>query len=126
MTGDNGGWQEVVMDRTTYSRQGGGDLHRLCLGLGHTQGLGVFVDNITITGYAQASFETGMGRFEITTPPENTPFNNWIRMQSGGFAKGPVVRTPNSVFIGFGFEADNGVETRAMLMQRLMDYLLAD
>ena len=47
-------------------------------------------------------------------------------MESGGFAEGPVMRTPNSVFLGFGFEAIDGADTRAEVMERLMDYLLYD
>ncbi len=125
MTGNSAGWQEVVMDLSAYA---GRDVEIFIAYASDwgTQGLGMFVDDITLTGYEPESFETGLGMFEITAPPENNPLNNWTRMQSGGFAEGPVVRTPNSVFMGFGFEAVNGVETRAMLMQRLMDYLLTD
>ena len=38
------------------------------------------------------------------------------------FQEGPILRTDDSVYMGFGFESIAGEETRAEVMRRVMDY----
>ncbi len=122
-TGSSNGWRQVQFDLSAYAGQDVEIYISYATDWG-TQNLGVFVDDITISGYDTEGFEVDLGEFEITTTEGNFPFNNWVRMEGGGFAEGPVIRTPNSVFLGFGFEAIEGNETRSEIMGRMMDYLL--
>jgi hypothetical protein len=122
-TGNSGGWQQVVMDLSAYAGQTV-EIYISYASDWASQNLGVFLDDITISGSDLEGFETGLGVFTVTTTPDNAPFNNWIRMETGGFAEGPAIRSLNSVFLGFGFEAINGAQNRATVMGRLMDYLL--
>ena len=121
-TGSSNGWRQVVFDLSAYA----GQTVEIFIAYASdwaTQNLGIFVDDIEISGYPTEDFETGMGAFEVSTTPDNIPFNNWIRMPRGGFAEGPVIRTPRSLLMGFGFEAIDGAENRTAVMQRAMDYL---
>jgi hypothetical protein len=121
-TGSSNGWQQVSVDLSAYA----GRTVEIYISYASdwgTQNLGVFLDDIEIDGYPAEGFETGMGLFGITTTPDNTPFNNWLRITAGGFAEGPVIRTPDSVFMGFGFEAIDGAANRVAVMDRVMDYL---
>ena len=44
-------------------------------------------------------------------------------MIGAGFPEGPAIRTANSVYLGFGFEAISTVENRNEVMERIMGYL---
>lgn len=72
------------------------------------------------------SFETGLDGWEITGPPAGSAPNpnNFIRTTAGGFPEGAVVATPDTLYMGFGFEGISDASTRAMVMERAMDYLL--
>jgi hypothetical protein len=87
-----------------------------------TQGLGVFVDDIELAGSLE-DFEAGMGGWAPSVAPGSTAFNNWVRITGAGFPEGPAIRTPYSVYLGFGFEAIDTAENRAALMDRVMQYL---
>ena len=121
-TGNSNGWHQVTMDLSAFAGRTV-EIYIAYASDWATQNLGVFVDDITIDGYPIEDFETGLGDFVITAPPDSAPFNNWTRMTAAGFVEGPVIRTPRSIFMGFGFEAINGEENRATVMQRIMDYL---
>ena len=121
-TGSSNDWRQVAFDLSAFAGQTV-EIFITYASDWATQNLGVFVDDIEISDYPPEGFETGMGAFEVSTTPDNIPFNNWIRTPRGGFAEGPVIRTPRSILMGFGFEAIDGAETRATVMQRVMDYL---
>ncbi len=121
-TGSSNGWQQVVFDLSAYAGRTV-EIHIAYASDWDNQNLGVFIDDIEISGYPAEGFETDLGRFSITSA-DNTPFNNWTRLPTGGFTEGPVIRTLDSVFMGFGFEAIAGAENRTAVMQRVMDYLL--
>lgn len=89
-----------------------------------TQNLGVFVDDIEITGLPLEDFETGMGDWTVSMAPGSGAFNNWERVTGAGFPEGPVMRTYDSVYFGFGFEAIDTLENRTAVMERVMQYLL--
>jgi hypothetical protein len=122
-TGNSSGWQQVVIDLSAYAGQEV-ELHITYASDWGTQGLGVFVDDIELSGAASQDFEVDTGTWEVTSTEGNNPFNNWVRMTGAGFSEGPVVRTHNSVLMGFGFEAIEGDDTRTEVMQRVMDYLM--
>jgi hypothetical protein len=58
-------------------------------------------------------------------PPGSGPnSNNWTRTTAGGFPEGAVVSTPDSIYMGFGFEGIATPDARNAVMGRAMDYLL--
>lgn len=67
-----------------------------------------------------------MGGWEVTGSPEGSDPNpnDWIRTQSVGFEEGAVVRRPDALYFGFGFEGIRGADVRAEVMQRTLDHLL--
>ena len=89
------------------------------------QDLGVFVDDIEISGQPLEDFESGMGEWTVSVAPGSFAFNNWRRMTSTGFPESPAIRTADSVYLGFGFEAIDTFENRRAVMERVMQYLLS-
>ena len=78
---------------------------------GRSQGIGVFIDDITLPDGTSTSFETGLDGWAITGPPEGSApnVNNFIRTDASGFPVGNAIATPHSLLLGFGLE---GVSTR--------------
>ena len=76
------------------------------------QGLGAFVDDITLSDRESTSFETGLGGWTVTGPPPGSSpnSNNCRATTSGGFPEGAVVATPDTLYMGFGLE---GISTPA-------------
>jgi hypothetical protein len=88
------------------------------------QGLGVFVDDVKITGDAQTLVDTGfesgtLAPFAVGAPPAGSPasFRTWIASQSRGFEDGPGVRTDRSVLLSFGIEGVNGAGKRSKILK---------
>jgi hypothetical protein len=121
-TGNSGGWQQLDMDLSAYAGQTV-ELYISYASDWSTQGLGVFVDDIELTGYPLEDFEAGTGGWAASTAPGSTNFNNWVRITGAGFPEGPAIRTPYSVYLGFGFEAIDTAQNRASVMDRVMQYL---
>jgi bacillopeptidase F (M6 metalloprotease family) len=122
ITGSSAGWKQVNIDLSAYA----GKTVELYISYATdwaTQGLGVFVDDVELSGFALEDFEAGQGQWAASTAPGSTAFNNWERISGAGFPEGPVVRTPDSVFLGFGFEAIDTAANRNALMDRVMKYL---
>ena len=120
--GNSGGWQQVSMDLSAYA----GETVELYISYASdwgSQNLGVFIDDITLSGQPPQDFETDLGSWEITAAPDNIPYNNWKLMTSAGMPEGPAIRTNDSVYLGFGFEAIDTEENRDLVMQRIMNYL---
>jgi hypothetical protein len=64
-----------------------------------------------------------MGQWVISPPPEgSSAFNNWVRITATGFPVGSAIRTSNSVYLGFGFEAIDTADNRNTVMDRVMKY----
>lgn len=64
-----------------------------------------------------------MGVFSVSTAPESMPpLNNWIRGAGLGIPEGPAIRTPDTVYLGFGFEAIDTPENRETVIDRVMRY----
>jgi hypothetical protein len=122
-TSSSGGWYQVEMDLSAYA----GKTVELYLSYASdwgTQGLGVFIDDIELSGYPLEDFEAGMGQWVVSPPPEGSgAFNNWERISGAGFPEGPAIRTDNSVYLGFGFEAIDTAKNRNEVMDRIMQYL---
>ena len=123
LTGSSGGWVQVEIDLSAYAGQTV-ELYISYASDWGTQGLGVFVDDIELSGYPLEDFESGMGQWVVSPPPEGSgAFNNWERISGAGFPEGPAIRTENSVYFGFGFEAIDTAANRNVVMDRVMEYL---
>jgi len=121
-TGNSGGWQQVEMDLSAYAGKTV-ELHISYASDWATQGLGVFVDDIELSGYPLEDFEAGTGDWSASVPAGSTAFNNWERITGAGFPEGPAIRTPYSVYLGFGFEGISSASDRNALMDQVMNYL---
>ncbi len=120
-TGNSGGWKQVDMDLSAYAGKNV-ELYISYASDWSVQALGVFVDDIELSGYALEDFEAGMGPWGVSVAPGSGAFNNWVRITGAGFPEGPAIRTPNSVYLGFGFEAIDTAENRTAVMDRVMNY----
>ena len=121
ITDNSGGWQQVEMDLSAYA----GKTVEIHIGYAtdwNTQGLGVFVDDIELSGYPLEDFEASLGEWAVNVAPGSGAFNNWVRTTAAGFPEGPAIRSPNSVYLGFGFEAINNAGDRNSVMDRVMTY----
>jgi hypothetical protein len=121
-TGRSGGWQQLEFDLSTYAGQTV-ELYISYASDWGTQNLGAFIDDIDLSGYGLEDFETGMGVWETSTAPGSEALNNWIRRMSFNLPEGPVIRTPGTVYMGFGFEAIDNADDRNALMDSAMKYL---
>jgi len=90
------------------------------------QGLGTFVDDITLPTGESTSFETDLGGWTVTGPPPGSSPNpnNFARTTAGGFPEGAVVATTDTLYAGFGLEGISTPAARNEVMRRSMDYLL--
>ena len=126
-TGNSSGWQEWSVDLSAYAGK------QVELSLSYltdwgTQGLGVFVDDTTVTvdgvPTAETSFEDGLGGWTPAPAPEGTrETNNWTRSQKA-FEEGAVTTTEDTVFTGFGAEGLTTAQMRRDFVARAMAHLL--
>ena len=121
-TGNSGGWQQVKMDLSAYASKTV-ELHISYATDWSVQNLGVFVDDIELSGYPLEDFEAGSGSWSTSVPAGSTAFNNWVRITGAGIPEGPAIRTPYSVYLGFGLEAIDNATDRAAVMDKVMEYL---
>jgi hypothetical protein len=124
-SGSSGGWQEWRIDLGAYAGQ---DVE---ISISYasdwaTQGLGVFIDDVTLPGAQTESFETDLGGWAVTGPPEGSGpnFNNFERITGAGFPEGAAVATEDTVVMGFGIEGVTDVANRNALVGRTVQYLL--
>ena len=126
-TGGSEGWQEWNVDLSAYAGK------QVELSISYvtdwgTQGLGVFVDDtsVTVDGVvtAETSFEDGLGGWTPSPAPEGTrETNNWTRSQKA-FEEGAATTTEDTVFTGFGAEGLTTAEMRRDFVDRAMAHLL--
>jgi hypothetical protein len=123
ITGNSGGWQQVQIDLSAYAGKDV-ELYISYASDWGTQNLGVFLDDIELSGYPLEDFEVDYGLWQPSAPPPGSPeSNNWARIESFGLPEGSVIRTPNTLYLGFGFEAIDNETARNQLMDRMMQYL---
>jgi hypothetical protein len=121
-TGNSSGWRQVEIDLTPYAGQTV-ELYISYATDWGTQGLGVFVDDIQIGAGAVEDFETGLGQWTVTAVEPSGALNNWLRITGAGFPEGPVIRTADTVYFGFGFEAIDTQANRNAVIDRVLQYL---
>jgi Zinc carboxypeptidase len=122
-TGNSGGWQEWSIDLAPFA----GKTIELSVSYVSdwaTQGLGVFLDDFNLMG-EMTSFETGLDGWSVTGPPAGSGLNanNFERTTAEGFPEGAVIATPDTLYMGFGFEGISDAATRADVMGKAMDFL---
>jgi hypothetical protein len=122
MTGKSGGWQHVQTDLSAYAGKDVEIFISYASDFG-VQGPGIFLDDIELSGYPLEDFEVYYGSWQPAAPPAGSPdSNNWVRIESFGLPEGPVIRTSNTLYLGFGFEAIDTQIDRDTLMDRVMEY----
>jgi hypothetical protein len=123
--GDSHGWQQWRVSLNAYAGQ------QVEVSISYasdwaTQGLGVFVDDVIGPDGSTTSFETALDGWTVPGQPAGSApnANDWIRTTAAGFPEGAVVATPDSLYMGFGFEGISDAATRKAVMGRAMNYLL--
>jgi hypothetical protein len=124
-SGNSGGWQQWSIDLSAYA----GKNVEISIAYASdwaTQGIGVFLDDITLPDGTSTSFEAGLDGWAVTGPPEGSApnANNFIRTDASGFPVGNAIATPHSLLLGFGLEGISTAAERNALMGRALDHLL--
>jgi murein tripeptide amidase MpaA len=125
-SGSSGGWQEWSVDLSEFAGQS------VTVSISYisdwgTQGLGVFVDDITLPDGSTTSFEGGdTGGWTVSGSPEGSAANtnDWVFTDAAGFPVGATITTPHSLLAGFGFEAISTQAERDAVMGRALSHLL--
>jgi hypothetical protein len=131
-TGRSNGWQEWSVDLSDYV----GSQVEISISYASdwgAQGIGVWLDDVTVTGGATESFEVDLGEWEVSGAPPGSVSNpnDWTRTTDVGYDEGAVVAmTPvgadfRSVYFGFGLEGVTSSGERNMLMGKALEFLLA-
>ena len=90
-----------------------------------TQGIGVFLDDVSVTAdgavVTETSFEADLGGWTVAGPPEGSApnINDWARSQLA-YEEGAVTATTDTIYTGFGLEGLSA-EKRADFVTRSMD-----
>jgi Zinc carboxypeptidase len=124
-SGPSSGWQEWEINLDGYA----GDEIEISISYASdwsVQGLGVFIDDITLPNGESTSFESGDGGWTMPGQPEGSAPNpnDFIVTTAGGFPEGAVIATEDTLYMGFGFEGITDAATREEVMGEAMDYLL--
>lgn len=123
-SGNSAGWQEWSIDLAAYA----GQTVEISIAYASdwaVQGIGVFLDDITLPDGTSTSFETGLDGWAVTGPDSSAPnVNNFIRTDASGFPVGNAIATPQSLLLGFGLEGVSTEAERNELMGRALDHLL--
>jgi hypothetical protein len=124
-SGNSAGWQEWRIDLAAYA----GENVEISIAYASDwafQGIGVFLDDITLPDGTSTSFETGLDGWTVTGPPpgSSTNANNFTRTDASGFPVGNTIATPHSLLMGFGLEGVSTAAERNEVMARALDHLL--
>jgi hypothetical protein len=124
-SGNSSGWQEWSIDLAAYAG-GSVEISIAYASDWAVQGIGVFVDDITLPDGTSTSFETGLDGWAIAGPPEGSApnVNNFIRTDASGFPVGNAIATPHSLLLGFGLEGVSTEAERNAVMGRALGHLL--
>ena len=124
-SGNSSGWQQWSVDLSAYA----GQSVEVSIGYASdwaTQGIGVFLDDVVLPDGTTTSFETDLGGWQVSGPPEGSGANanNFIQTDASGFPVGNTIATPRSLLVGFGFEGVSTPSERDAVMGRALDHLL--
>ncbi len=123
-SGSSHGWQEWSINLDAYA----GQTVEISIAYASdwsTQGLGVFLDDITLPDGTFTSFETDLGGWSVSGPPEGSGANanDFIRTDSSSFPVGNTIATPTTLLMGFDLRGIVAADREGVL-GRAMDYLL--
>jgi zinc carboxypeptidase/immune inhibitor InhA-like protein len=132
--GSSGGWQQWQVDLAPYAgRQVEISITSLS-DWGLQQFPGVFIDDVVVsTGEGSTSFEDDGNQMDGWTVPgapqdaqgiEGANRNDWVRRGGLGIKEGAAIATPDTVYLGFGFEGITDAKKRKDVMKRAVDHLL--
>ena len=124
-SGNSAGWQQWSVNLSAYA----GKNVEVSIAYASdwaSQGIGVFLDDITLPDGTSTSFEAGLDGWAITGPPDGSApnVNNFIRTDASGFPVGNAIATPHSLLLGFGLEGVSTEAERHAVMGRALDHLL--
>jgi hypothetical protein len=124
-SGNSNGWQQWTIDLGDYA----GETVQISIGYVSdwaTQGLGVFIDDVTLPDGTSTSFETGLEGWTVSGPPEGSGANanDFEVITSGGFPVGASITTPDSILMGYGVEGISTAAARNAVMNRVLAHLL--
>jgi hypothetical protein len=131
--GSSSGWQQWQVDLGAFA---GKQVEISITSLsdwGFQQFPGVFVDDIVVsTGEGSTSFEDDgdpMDGWTIAGAPqdpegvEEPNRNEWVRRAGLGIKEGSIVKSADTLYMGFGFEGISTPKDRREVMGRAIDYL---
>jgi bacillopeptidase F (M6 metalloprotease family) len=124
-SGRSNGWEQWSIDLSAYA----GKQVEVSIAYASDwaiQGLGTFVDDVTISTGESTSFETGLDGWTVTGPPPGSGpnSNNFVRTTAGGFPEGAAIATEDTIYFGFGLEGIATPAARAAVIGRAAGYLL--
>ena len=132
--GSSGGWQQWEIDLGRYENSQVEVSITALSDWGLQQFPGVFIDDIVVsTGEGTTSFEDDADPTDGWTVPgapqddagvEGPNRNDWTRRGGLGIKEGAVIATPDTLYMGFGFEGITDAATRDAVMGRALDHLL--
>jgi hypothetical protein len=126
-SGRSQGWEEWRIDLSDYA---GSQVELFITYVSDwgVQGLGVWVDDITVShGGGSHGFEDGTTdgwTVAGAAPGSDANPNDWEVTTSVGFEEGAVTSTEDTLYFGFGFEGITRTPQRRNVMRRSMNYLL--
>ena len=123
-SGNSNGWQQWNVSLAPFAGQ------QIEISISYvsdwsTQGLGVFLDDVTLLGES-TSFETALEPWTVPGPPEGSApnANDFQRITGAGFPEGAAVAMDDSVLQGYGIEGITGPTARRDVVGRTVRYLL--
>jgi Zinc carboxypeptidase len=124
-SGNSNGWQQWTIDLGDYA----GETVQISIAYVSdwaTQGLGVFIDDVTLPDGTSTSFETGLEGWTVSGPPEGSGANanDFEVITAGGFPVGASITTPDSILMGYGVEGISTAAARNAVMNRVLAHLL--
>jgi hypothetical protein len=124
-SGNSAGWQQWSINLSAYAGQSV-EISIAYASDWASQGIGVFLDDITLPDGTSTSFETGLEGWAVTGPPPGSApnSNNFIQTDASGFPVGNTIATPHSLLMGFGLEGVSTTDERNAVMDRALDHLL--
>ena len=122
-TNKSNGWKQIEVDLTAYAGTDVDIYISYASDSAYQTPLGFLVDDIELSGHPLQDFESGLGSWTASIAPGSAESNNWILKSSPVFESGAVLRTPDTVYMGFGFEAIDTAANRNAVMDKVMEYL---
>jgi hypothetical protein len=132
--GGSGGWQQFQIDLGAFAGRQIEVSITVLSDWGLQQFPGAFIDDIEVsTGEGTTSFEDDDDPMDGWTVPgapqddagiEGPNRNDWVRRGGLGIKEGAAIATPQTIYLGHGFEGITGATTRNEIMERVLGHLL--